>query len=134
VRKPIESFYKDDRQRKGGARPECIKCSKSLAKERRKKEPLALRSYDLRAKGCADSTKDRLRRLVKRSNNKCEACGREVILGGTKQLNSLVFDHCHASGLLRGVLCNGCNMALGSLEEDKDRIASLIIYLDTYGH
>jgi hypothetical protein len=31
-------------------------------------------------------------------------------------INNPVLDHCHRSGLIRGVLCRGCNAALGVLE------------------
>ncbi len=56
-------------------------------------------------------------------------CGRKIELHGTKRKNKACIDHCHASGEIRGLLCNGCNTALGFLEEDKNRILGLTEYL-----
>ena len=41
-------------------------------------------------------------------------------------------DHDHKTGKFRGILCNGCNAALGFLKEDRNRIRGLIDYLDKH--
>jgi hypothetical protein len=41
----------------------------------------------------------------------------------------LVVDHCHRTGAVRGLLCHGCNVALGFLEEDPDRAIALAEYI-----
>lgn len=38
-------------------------------------------------------------------------------------------DHHHASGKVRGILCNSCNLALGQLQDDEGRILALLGYL-----
>ena len=38
-------------------------------------------------------------------------------------------DHCHKTDKLRDILCPKCNQALGSLNEDPQRIAGLIQYI-----
>jgi hypothetical protein len=52
----------------------------------------------------------------------CDACGGKD--GG------IVFDHCHERGHPRGWLCDRCNVALGCLRDDRDRLRKLIAYLD----
>lgn len=37
-------------------------------------------------------------------------------------------DHNHASGVVRGLLCHGCNVAFGMLGESVDRISGLLGY------
>ena len=37
-------------------------------------------------------------------------------------------DHCHDTGRVRGLLCHPCNVALGLLREDSDRINALAMY------
>jgi hypothetical protein len=62
-------------------------------------------------------TADEVNELLARG---CENCG---------SFEKLHIDHDHASGEVRGCLCNGCNTALGLLGEDADRIAGLADYI-----
>jgi hypothetical protein len=41
-------------------------------------------------------------------------------------------DHCHTTGVLRGVLCNRCNTALGMFKDSPERLAGAIRYLAVY--
>lgn len=41
-------------------------------------------------------------------------------------------DHCHRTGLVRGILCHHCNVALGHLRDRLDRIDALRNYLESY--
>lgn len=46
-------------------------------------------------------------------NFRCKACGDET---------KLVVDHCHETGLIRGLLCRNCNTALGQLKDSTARV------------
>lgn len=39
-------------------------------------------------------------------------------------------DHCHSSGLPRGILCGPCNMALGLFKDDPARLRQALAYLE----
>ena len=42
-------------------------------------------------------------------------------------------DHNHATGKIRGFLCQSCNQALGMLDESRNKIIGLIEYLEMFG-
>ncbi len=74
--------------------------------------------------------------MLEEQNSVCACCGREEtrIVGRNNRsegkIPMLHVDHCHATGLIRGLLCSSCNQALGLLGEDPDRIKSLLRYIE----
>jgi ribosomal protein L34E len=38
-------------------------------------------------------------------------------------------DHDHATGRVRGILCHGCNIALGGVKDNPEVLKQLIVYL-----
>jgi len=57
---------------------------------------------------------------------KCLICEKEYELGGR---NGLYVDHCHQTNIVRGLLCPGCNTAIGILREDKKLFNNAMAYL-----
>ena len=57
--------------------------------------------------------------------NKCCVCGDDE----SKLSRRLCIDHCHASGRLRGLLCDSCNLALGKLRENFSIVMRLADYV-----
>jgi hypothetical protein len=47
-------------------------------------------------------------------------------------LQHLYVDHCHATGKVRGLLCNKCNTAIAMLDEDRARFSAAAEYLDRH--
>lgn len=55
--------------------------------------------------------------MLRRQRGKCAICGRVLNdQGGRVKRDTACVDHCHREKKVRGILCNGCNRALGVLE------------------
>jgi hypothetical protein len=55
----------------------------------------------------------------------CDVCARP---GYGQQ--GIVFDHDHNTGKFRGWLCNSCNVVLGYVQDDAERLLQLALYLE----
>lgn len=75
--------------------------AKAAAKERRR----TLRKYGL--------TQESYDRLLADQDGRCRTCGTSDPGG-----KGWCIDHCHKSGGVRALLCNGCNQALGFTGEN----------------
>ncbi len=61
---------------------------------------------------------------ARKGRGRCESCGRAP--GSPRDLHT---DHDHRTGSFRGVLCRDCNLALGLLQDDPEKIMALFRYL-----
>lgn len=104
---PIHLFHKNQKSR-DGLDSRCAPC-----KADRKR--LAL--YDLEP--------EQYKQMLFDQEAKCAICGREL----PELDEGLVVDHDHATGWVRGLLCKGCNFALGLMNDDVVRLQSAINYL-----
>ena len=72
-------------------------------------------------------TKEFLLELYEKQNGKCKICDTEP----TTQ-RGLHVDHCHTTGIVRGLLCHGCNVALGSMKDDPEILLKAVEYLRSH--
>jgi hypothetical protein len=71
---------------------------------------------------------DDLSAMLAAQDGKCASCSVELTLSG-KGRGSVAVDHCHSTGKVRGLLCCGCNGALGMLGDDAETVGGLYEYI-----
>lgn len=69
--------------------------------------------------------------LLDSQENACAICGMELNadLAYKGQSTKPIVDHCHETGDVRGILCNGCNLIIGHAKDSIDRLRRAIVYL-----
>jgi hypothetical protein len=119
----IAKFYVD----KDGGRSNkvCRECHKIQCKERWHKKPAidrqAAKAYKY------GITPDKFLEMLEKQEGKCKICCTKP----TTQ-RGLHVDHCHESGIVRGLLCHGCNVALGSMKDDPEILLKAVEYLRSH--
>jgi hypothetical protein len=63
--------------------------------------------------------------LLEAQGGVCRICGRKCSTG-----RRLAVDHDHNTGIVRGLLCLHCNVAIGYLEDDPERLRRAAEYLE----
>ncbi len=84
----------------------------------RERNPFRARLYGL--------SLDAYRDILRAQHGRCAICGRPP---GKR---ALTVDHNHATGQVRALLCNGCNVGIGGFREDPALLRAAIAYLETY--
>lgn len=64
--------------------------------------------------------------MVARQKGRCAICGDPP---GNRGLS---IDHCHATGVVRGLLCTNCNQALGKFRDDPRLMRAAADYVEAY--
>jgi hypothetical protein len=70
-------------------------------------------------------TLDQFNQIRKHQDHKCAMCKRDEVDFKT----NLAVDHCHISGLVRGLLCWLCNKRLGKFSDDHDLLRAAAEYV-----
>lgn len=121
LEQPEDNFYQI--KKTGKLHGSCKSCFKARAKESRQrlgyrhiKNNNLLNNYGI--------TIEQFDQMMEDCNGQC-VCGRTTGRSG----NALHVDHDHATGQVRGLLCNQCNRALG-LVENSEVLRKLADYKD----
>jgi len=102
IYKPPEEFHKHTAT-KDGLDTRCKTCKSAKHKEDNYK--LTQETYD---------------ELKRRQGGKCRIC---------KRRKDLYVDHDHKTGIVRGLLCQTCNTALGHLKDSVENLQAAVAYL-----
>jgi hypothetical protein len=70
-------------------------------------------------------TQDQIIKMLNKQKHKCPVCLNEL-----NDKNMFAVDHCHKTGLVRGLLCGKCNWGLGSLMDSVENLKRAAKYLE----
>lgn len=72
--------------------------------------------------------------MLEAQNGACDICHQPEtrVDHRTKKVSRLAVDHDHKTGVVRALLCHGCNNALGAFGDDQDRIKAALAYLERH--
>jgi len=70
-------------------------------------------------------SKDEFNAMVEATNGLCQICH------NPPSRRSLSVDHDHATGKVRGLLCERCNLAIGNMLDDPARLRAAAAYLES---
>jgi Recombination endonuclease VII len=76
-----------------------------------------------KSKGIDSCTSNQYQALLLSQNNKCAIC--KLSFDEAEQH----LDHCHATGIIRGILCNNCNLGLGLFKDNIKSLEAAAAYL-----
>ena len=116
----------------------CKECDNERGREYRQKHPEVYQNYyhrnrpriqakERRERYGLDS--DQFNELLRSQNGKCAICFSSES-GGRN--NTWHVDHDHATGIVRGLLCAGCNVGLGNFKDIPERMRLAAAYLEKH--
>lgn len=121
--KPLSEFYSASRK-VGHIRGDCKSCNR--ADKTRRITPEVKREIVLRSQYGITVTD--YKRMLQAQGGGCLLCG-----GTNKSGKRLAVDHCHTTGVVRGLLCTNCNVGLGCFKDSPELMMKAIEYLDRNG-
>lgn len=124
--KPRSDFY-PHAVAKNGVSAWCKDCTiKSSSEQQKRDKPgVSLRNRRAKLKKAFGMTIEQYDAILASQGFRCALCESDFPGGRGR----FVVDHCHESGLVRGLLCNLCNVGLGALRDSPKLMAKAIKYL-----
>lgn len=112
----------DIKIRAGGGKFCCNDCYKTYRKSHAKNPKELNRLYQKKNK--YNLSEEEYYKLFESQNNKCAICGCEFT-----EDNKGNVDHDHNTNIVRGLLCNRCNLMIGLAKDDTTILKNAIKYL-----
>lgn len=127
---------------KGGRRGQCNPCRSKKGLQRYRASPEARLAQKKARERNADRyrekdvwrhrerkyglSKERFFEMLRIQGGACAICGTHDPKGA---FGVFCVDHCHETGVVRGLLCQSCNVAIGALGDTADSVQRAVDYL-----
>lgn len=138
IEKPLSEFYPRRDRGEGATRANCKDCTK-LQLDSLPNIPYSEFSEEQKARAAKKTRKHLLKklygltledydRMLEEQHGKCAICKTEKV-GGKHKTNTMIVDHDHKTGKVRGLLCNYCNIMAGMMEKNLETSQLVLDYL-----
>jgi hypothetical protein len=127
--KPLSAFTRS-KKLKCGYESQCKDCKRPAIKAWNKRRPAADKNKTHRKsimKVKYGLSEEQYLNLLSAQGNRCAICNCSF------QEKRVCIDHCHETGIVRGLLCANCNTGLGHFKDDTQSLQSAIEYLFKFG-
>jgi len=91
-------------------------------KKQSKKDQRLIYKYGITAQDYED--------MLKNQGGVCAICQEFKLYGKQQRMH---VDHCHETNKVRGILCQGCNLAIGKFKDNVERMERAINYIKNEG-
>lgn len=127
---PVDSFYRRNNRNEGRSLyARCKSCNSSSFASWSTKHPGQSRIRNLKAK--YGISEEKYFEFYYKQNSSCGICGSKE--SGWKTSPWLHVDHCHVTGIIRGLLCHQCNVMIGMIEKQKiDDLTVITLWLNKH--
>lgn len=115
--KSVSEFTKNKHQT-DGLYPYCRECKYTYAKDDYK-----INGWSKHLRATYGITVEEYNSLLEEQNGVCAICE-------DTYKHALCVDHDHKTGEIRGLLCKPCNLAIGNMKDDPDRLRNAARYLE----
>ncbi|WP_432421584.1 endonuclease VII domain-containing protein [Nocardia brasiliensis] len=115
------SDFDNGRLNRKGVRYHCKQCRRAERAQLPRLRAKRVQQYGL--------TVEDYDRMWNEQDGKCAICRRPQQRYADGRLIELSVDHCHKTGRVRGLLCSGCNRALGYMDDNPDWLSAASDYL-----
>ena len=121
--KPLDAYPKDNRA-KDGRGSSCKECNNINHRKRYATGDYKNSNHYYRMEKRYGLSKSQYHELMDSNNGCCHLCNKKLKTTRQKHI-----DHCHETGKVRGILCQGCNTALGKLGDNEEGLTKALRYI-----
>ena len=129
-KQPVEDFYKATKSQDGYFST-CKSCKRAYKaqfySDETKKDGLKKTRAEYKRKTRYNFSLAESEALLKSQGYCCAICS--IHFDNKSHKTKPFIDHCHATGKVRGLLCNNCNFSLGGFKDNEDNLLAAIQYL-----
>ena len=109
--------------------PYCRPCGAELARFKRTDPAIRARTLAHLRRKTYGIDQDEYLAMLDGQGGVCAICAQPETATRRGEVKALSVDHDHATGAIRGLLCQNCNTAIGLLGDNPERLQAAISYL-----